>query len=120
MARAATAAIGVARELMRPHQPEGSTRDGYLDLIGGELRSTGPTQDLMLTRLVPSIYERWWRPALAQVAKGLTGPGMADELRIARLLLGLGAGDVVLDLACGPGNFSHEFARTVGTEGLAV
>ena len=74
----------------------------------------------MLTRVVPAIYERWWRPALAQVAKGLTGPGMADEMRIARLLLGLGAGQVVLDLACGPGNFAREFARAVGAEGLVV
>jgi SAM-dependent methyltransferase len=120
MPEAATAAIGRAQELMRPNQTEGSTASGYLDLIGGELLSTGPTQDLMLTRIVPAIYERWWRPALAQVAKGLTGPGMAEEVRIARLLLGLGAGDVVLDLACGPGNFSREFARTVGAEGLVV
>jgi ubiquinone/menaquinone biosynthesis C-methylase UbiE len=113
-------AIGRARELMRPGAPEGEARDGYLDLIGGELPSTGTTQDLMLTRAVPVIYERWWRPALAQVAKGLTGPGMSEEVRIARLLLGLGSGDVVLDLACGPGNFSREFARTVGPEGLVV
>src|SRR2546423_14013741 len=114
------AAIGRARELMRRDRASGETVAGYLDLIGGELPSTGPTQDLMLTRMVPAIYERWWRPALVQVAKGLTGPGMAEEVRIARLLLGLGAGDVVLDLACGPGNFSREFARTVGAEGPAV
>jgi ubiquinone/menaquinone biosynthesis C-methylase UbiE len=109
-----------ARALMKPGVPEGSTEASYLDLLGGELPSTGATQDLMLTRLVPAIYERWWRPALAQVAKGLTGPGMAEEVRIARLLLGLGSGDVVLDLACGPGNFSREFARAVGRDGLVV
>jgi ubiquinone/menaquinone biosynthesis C-methylase UbiE len=113
-------AIERARGLMRPDVAEGSTEHGYLDLIGGELPSTGVTQDLMLTRLVPVIYERWWRPALAQIAKGITGPGMAEEVRIARLYLGLGAGDTVLDLACGPGNFSREFARVVGTEGLVV
>ena len=115
-----TDAIDRARELMRPGVPAGSTESGYLDLIGGELPSTGPTQDLMLTRFVPAIYERWWRPALAQVAKGLTGPGMAEEVRIARLLMGLGTGDAVLDLACGPGNFSREFAHAVGPEGLVV
>jgi SAM-dependent methyltransferase len=93
---------------------------GYLDLLEGELESTGRTQDLMVTRLVPAIYERYWRPALGRVFKGFTGPGMAEEIRIARLLLGLGEGDVVLDVACGPGNFTREFARAVGPEGLAV
>jgi ubiquinone/menaquinone biosynthesis C-methylase UbiE len=74
----------------------------------------------MVTRLVPAIYERYWRPALGRVAKGVTGPGMAEEIRIARLLLGLSEGDVVLDVACGPGNFSREFARAVGDDGLVV
>ena len=74
----------------------------------------------MTTRLVPAIYERYWRPALARAVKGMTGPGMAEEVRIARLLLGLGPGDVVLDVACGPGNFTREFARAVGDDGLAV
>ena len=95
-----------------------ASASGYLDLIGGELPSTGATQDLMTTRFVPAIYERYWRPGLARVVKGITGPGMAEEIRIARLMLGLGAGDVVLDLACGPGNFTREFAHTVGGEGL--
>ncbi len=69
---------------------------------------------------MPAIYERYWRPALARAFKGVTGPGMAEEVRIARLLLGLGPGDVVLDVACGPGNFTREFARAVGDGGLAV
>ncbi len=98
----------------------GATEHGYLDLLPEDLESTGATQDLMTTSLVPAIYERYWRPALARVAKGITGPGMAEEVRIARLLLGLGPGDVVLDVACGPGNFSREFARAVGDDGLVV
>ncbi len=94
---------------------------GYLDLLADDApESTGVTQDLMLTRVVPIIYERWWRPTLARAAKGLSGPGMSEEVRIARLFLGLGAGDRVLDVACGPGNFSREFARATGTDGLVV
>jgi ubiquinone/menaquinone biosynthesis C-methylase UbiE len=45
---------------------------------------------------------------------------MDEEVRIARLLMGLSPGDTVLDVACGPGNFSREFARTVGDSGLVV
>jgi SAM-dependent methyltransferase len=98
-----------------------ATAAGYLDLLGGEApQSTGATQDLMLTRAVPAVYERYWRPALARIAKGVTGPGMAEEIRIARLLMGLEIGDTVLDVACGPGNFSRAFARAVGPDGLVV
>jgi SAM-dependent methyltransferase len=95
--------------------------DGYLELLGPTAPdSTGPVQNLMLSGIVPHIYERWWRPALSRAAKGLFGPGMADERRIARLLLGLSPGDGVLDVACGTGNFSREFARSVGPDGLVV
>jgi SAM-dependent methyltransferase len=118
-------ALGRVRELLRPDALERSrnpaaTTEGYLDPLGAELESTGPLQDLMTTRFVPAIYERYWRPVLARAVKGLTGPGMAEEIRIARLLLGLGPGDMVLDVACGPGNFSREFAHTVGDQGLVV
>ena len=114
-----------ARELLTPEAAAraaepGAFDHGYLDLLPDDLESTGATQDLMTTSLVPAIYERYWRPALARMAKGVTGPGMAEEVRIARLLLGLGPGDVVLDVACGPGNFSREFARAVGDDGLVV
>jgi ubiquinone/menaquinone biosynthesis C-methylase UbiE len=114
-----------ARDLLAPDaaatgEREGAAEHGYLDLLPEDLASTGTAQDLMTTSLVPTIYERYWRPALARIAKGITGPGMAEEVRIARLLLGLGPGDVVLDVACGPGNFSREFARAVGEDGLVV
>jgi SAM-dependent methyltransferase len=121
--RTGASALDRTRELMTPEAaqdaPEATT-DGYLDLLGGDLESTGAAQDLMLTRFVPAIYERYWRPVLARAVKGVTGPGITEEVRIARLLLGLGPGDVVLDVACGPGNFSREFARAVGDAGLVV
>jgi SAM-dependent methyltransferase len=95
--------------------------DGYLDLLGdAELGWSGAAQSLMLTRVVPAIYERLWRPALGRVAKGVFGPGMREEHAIARLLLALEAGDGVLDVACGPGNFTRSFSRTVGPAGLVV
>jgi SAM-dependent methyltransferase len=113
--------LALLRPEDRPEDPERASAGGYLDLLKDAApASTGTAQDLMLTGAVPAIYERWWRPALGRVAKGVLGPSMADEHRIARLLLGLGAGDGVLDLACGPGNFTREFGRLVGDTGLAV
>ena len=95
--------------------------EGYLDLIGGAgPESTGMVQDFMLSGVVPRIYERWWRPTLGRAIKGVLGPGMRDEHRIAHLLLALSPGDAVLDVACGTGNFTRGFAKTVGPEGLAV
>lgn len=123
------AAPAAARERLEPlltpeaaaaAKLEESWRAGYLDLLDEPPESTGATQDLMLTRFVPTIYERWWRPALGRAFKGVTGPGMAEEVRIARLFLGLTHGDRVLDVACGPGNFTREFGRAAGADGLSV
>jgi len=129
-ARAAAAGVppeAIARALalldprQRPSDPGAASPDGYLDLLGArEVTSTGAAQSLMLTGAVPAIYERWWRPALGRLAKGAFGPGMRDEHRIARLLLALSPGDGVLDVACGPGNFTREFATVVGHDGLAI
>lgn len=118
-------AVERARELFNPEAaalvgPRPGSERGYLDLIEGELESTGVAQNLMLTRFVPAIYERWWRPALARAVKGPAGPGMPGELEIARLMLALTSGETVLDLACGPGNFTRKLARLVAPEGLAV
>jgi len=74
----------------------------------------------MLTTVVPAVYERWWRPAIGRLAKGLLGPSMAEEHRMARLLLGMTPGDGVLDVACGPGNFTRDFAKVVGEAGLVI
>jgi ubiquinone/menaquinone biosynthesis C-methylase UbiE len=124
---AAGAAERAAALLDEEHRADAAAwpPDGFLDLLEedtnpGDAAQAGLVQRLMNTTFVPTIYERWWRPALAQVAKGVTGPGMAEEMRIARLLMGLSPGDTVLDVACGPGNFSREFARRAGAEGLVV
>ena len=121
--RATATAVERALELLQlpPRGEQARPERGYVDLLGDAAPpSTGPGQDLMLTGIVPRIYERWWRPGLGRLAKGLMGPGMADEIRIARLLMALGPGDAVLDVACGTGNFSREFARAVDPDGLVV
>ncbi len=112
-----------AARLLRPGEhPRDGAGSGYLDLLGPDdaPSSPGPVQDLMLSRPVALIYERWWRPALGRVAKGVLGPNMAGERRIAQELLELRPGDRALDVACGTGAFTRDFGLRVGRDGLAV
>ena len=111
-------AIGLLDPARRP--PAAPVVDGYIDLLGSAGRPRGkPAQRLMLTRALPVVYERWWRPTWGRMLMGPLGPGMAGEHRIATLLE-LGPGDTVLDIACGPGNFVRDFAGSVGRRGLVV
>lgn len=94
---------------------------GYLDLLGRR-DPTGAHlgQRLMLSRGLPLIYQRFWRPIGARLLMGLTGPDTAEELRMALEMLSIEPGDRVLDVACGPGNFSRDFAVAAGDGGLVV
>ncbi|MDP8929413.1 MAG: methyltransferase domain-containing protein [Actinomycetota bacterium] len=110
-----------AAEVLNLDSEDLQVERGYLDLVGGEEpRATGVAQRLMSSRVVPNIYERWWRPALGRVLKGPTGPSMAQEERLARDLLALRGGATVLDVACGPGNFTRSFAADVGESGTVI
>ncbi|SFP32000.1 Ubiquinone/menaquinone biosynthesis C-methylase UbiE [Amycolatopsis arida] len=96
---------------------------GYVDLLGGAEQagpSTGLAQRLMRTTAVPMVYERYWRPALGRVAKGLRGPSMEREVALAVDLLRPRPGRTVLDVACGTGRFTRAFGEAVGAEGLAI
>jgi SAM-dependent methyltransferase len=93
---------------------------GYLDLLGNEdPTGTRLGQRLMVSRALPLIYQRFWRPLGGRLLMGLTGPGTEEEHRMALAMLSIDRGDRVLDVACGPGNFTRDFARAA-SEGLAV
>src|ERR1035438_10302031 len=102
----------------RPAVPH--VEDGYVDLLGEE-DPTGahPGQRLMLSSALALIYERLWRPFGGRLLMGATGPGIRDEHSIALSMLDLSPNDRVLDVGCGPGNFTRGFARATG-EGLVV
>jgi SAM-dependent methyltransferase len=104
----------------RPEWPD--LGQGFLDLLGDDEDPTGraPSQRLMASRALPLIYERLWRPLLGRVLMGGLGPSMGDERRIALEMLELSRGDAVLDVACGPGNFTRTFGEAVGVDGLAA
>jgi SAM-dependent methyltransferase len=116
-------ALARAEVLLQPEYRDGAAMDssrGYLDVLVRDPEQEGLVQGFMRSSAVSRVYERWWRPAFGRLAKGAFGPGMAEEQRIARLLMGLRPGDGVLDVACGPGNFCRQFGRAVGDTGLVV
>lgn len=107
-----TKALDNTLRLIQASRRAGLTeRDGYIDLLGEERASgPGPSQRLMETAGLARIYERVWRPVLGRLLLGAMGPGMRDEHRMAVEMLELSEGDQVLDVACGPGNFTRAFA----------
>jgi SAM-dependent methyltransferase len=103
----------------RPAEPDVAA--GYIDLLGEERAAgRGPGQQLMESAGLALIYERLWRPVLGRLLMGAMGPGMGDERRLAIDMLELDVGQAVLDVACGPGNFSRAFADVVEEDGLVV
>jgi ubiquinone/menaquinone biosynthesis C-methylase UbiE len=114
----AARALALLEPDRRPAAP--LIQGGWLEMIGQE-DPTGshPGQRLMISSLLPQIYERLWRPLGARLLMGAAGPDTQEEHRIAMDMLALSPGDIVLDLACGPGNFTRSFAEAVG-EGLVV
>jgi SAM-dependent methyltransferase len=96
-------------------------RDGYLDLIGAQragAQSLG--QRAMTSRALPIIYERLWRPIGVWLAFGAIGVGGAIEHDETFEMLELDRDDVVLDVACGPGNVTRRLLGWIGKPGLVV
>jgi len=117
---APASAIERALDLLEPPPSEVDLADGYLDLLGRRDPTGGhPGQRLMLSRALPLVYQRFWRPTGARLLMGLTGPDTGEEHRMALGMLSIEPGDRVLDVACGPGNFTRDFAA-VASEGLLV
>ncbi len=115
-----TAVEHVATLLREEIDPDRDLRDGYLDLLGdSDPIGPHPGQRWMASRTLPIIYERLWRPVGARVLMGAGWLRPDAERRAALDALSLTAGDRVLDVACGPGNFTREFARAA-REGVVV
>ena len=112
-------AIERTLELLATPPAAHDVAQGWIDLLGpdGRPEEQGLLSRLMHTGVLPVVYERWWRPGWGFLLTGLT-PGA--ERRLTLELLDLRPGDAVLDVACGPGNYTREFARAVGPGGLAV
>jgi ubiquinone/menaquinone biosynthesis C-methylase UbiE len=111
-----------ALELLEPGwATKANAEEAYLDLLGeSDPTGRGPGQRMMTSRVLPAIYERLWRPVGGRLLMGLAGPDTGEEHRMALKALAISPGDRVLDVACGPGNFTRDFAAAAGDDGLVV
>lgn len=111
-----------ARELLLPEHSSraADSTGGFIDLLEEDTTRRSPVMVAMRLPLVTMIYERWWRPGLGRMLKGRRGPSMADEYALASELLALETGSTVIDIGCGPGNFTRRFSENVAPEGLAI
>jgi SAM-dependent methyltransferase len=110
-------ALGRAAKLVDPaYSPV--VRDGYLDVMGDRGVQRSIVQRAMQSTLLPTVYERAWRPLAFGVAS--LGLRERDEANLMRTLLDLTRGNTVLDVACGPGNTIRRLVDDVGDSGLLV
>src|SRR5215831_6676557 len=82
-------------------------RHGYLDLHPGDPEPVPPIQHLMQFPPIVAVYEGLWRPIGYFIASKHSFPKDVD--RIASLIQRRHG--LILDLACGPGNFTRRIAR---------
>ena len=101
-----------------------SIRDRPRRWVGGmPSRFTGDrslAQRAMQHPLLAPVYERAWRPFFGWAFMGFDLDHLRHERSLTVAALRLRPGDVVLDVACGPGNFTAAFAAAVAPTGLAI
>lgn len=94
-------------------------RHGFLDALGESTSSPVPTfaQRAMNSPFAATVYGRVWRPTSFYLASGIT---TRTEQRRAAAALRLSQAGRLLDVACGPGNFTAPLAQHLPVESLAV
>ncbi|MCW4352669.1 methyltransferase domain-containing protein [Hoyosella sp. YIM 151337] len=102
----------------------GSARlvDGYVDVLPDEPQreSKSLAQHTMEFPLLATIYERIWRPAGVIAFMGFDVAHFRAERDKTVDALRLHGECAVLDVACGPGNFTAAFADALEPGGLAI
>ena len=93
---------------------------GYVDVLrDGDAIGPHRGQQVFRRKGLPLVYERIWRPIVSRFFFGLRGPSAAAERRLTVERLELTGGDRVIDVGCGPGNYTRYLAKTAAG-GLVV
>jgi SAM-dependent methyltransferase len=94
--------------------------DGYTDLLGRSAPARRSlAQRAMNSSTVAAIYQHIWRPIMV-AAMSMHGMSISAERERATAALHLGGRQRVLDVACGPGNFTSFFARRLSGDGFVI
>jgi SAM-dependent methyltransferase len=94
--------------------------DGYTDLLGPTFAARPSlTRRATHSPKAAAVYEGLWRPTMAAVMR-LHGTSITPARERASAALHLGGGQRVLDVACGPGNFTRFFADQLGGDGFVI
>jgi SAM-dependent methyltransferase len=94
--------------------------DGYTDLLGGiDPARRSVARRALHNPAVAAIYRRLWRPIMVAALR-LPGVSVSAERERAAAALHLGGEQRVLDVACGPGNFTSLLARQLLGVGFVI
>jgi SAM-dependent methyltransferase len=94
--------------------------DGFTDLLGASVQAPPSlAQRFMHSPTVAALYERFWRPVMVAIMR-LHGISIDAERQRASEALHLGGDQRVLDVACGPGNFTGFFADQLSGVGFVI
>ena len=104
--------IGLRCPLTRSVYPY---RGGILDLL-----ETVPNKTFT-QRVLASSFTAWAYDIFREtITRALNSPDFAVEVAGAQRELQVQCGDVLFDLACGQGNFTVEWAKRAGSDGLVI
>ncbi len=90
-------------------------RDGVLDVLAPEHALTF-AQTVLTSAANAWAYDRF----RGLLIRALGCPSFRSEVSAIQKRLNVGTGDRLLDLACGHGNFTVEWGRRVGSDGLVI
>ncbi|MDV8076563.1 methyltransferase domain-containing protein [Rhodococcus sp. IEGM 1370] len=122
MIDSAETALHRALEMIEPEVLRGlaHTDGGYVELLPNvPAPNPSPASIAMNNRVVAAIYEKVWRPFGVSMM-GVAGMSMSEERAKAVADLRLDGPQRVLDVACGPGNFTRFLSEALTGDGLAV
>lgn len=107
--------------LLRPTgNAQSSVSGDYADVLG-DRDAIGPHrgQQVFQKKFLTRVYERFWRPVVSRAFFGFRGPTALEERRLTVEMLKVSPGDRIIDVGCGPGNYTRDLASASGT-GLVV